>query len=284
MKNILFLIVIISLFLSCKDANFNKGSNNIYHNNQEINYDNIDDLIRDYQSFELQYNQIFQKELQIKSQEYYGNVTETFIDEETGFFKLFGELWDKPFISKNEKQILWKLKIERYFRTTAYLTHIRNEVTAYTDGVNNQRNNGISKILETNHSSNLKIPIVDANSFSTKNETIKNIINKINKEIIDQLADAVLGFTVEIVLGILGIFGILKGFTIHWSVPIVIFVLLGGIFFWRSHSRQDEIRNILKTECNKALNSTKIDYLDQLNKNTINYYSQLQKINYETNK
>jgi len=70
----------------------------------------------------------------------------------------------------------------------------------------------------------------------------------------------------------------------HLSVSIVIFVLLGGFFFWRSHTRQNEIREILKTEYNKALNNTKIDYLVQLNKNTIDYYSQLKKINYEANK
>jgi hypothetical protein len=44
---------------------------------------------------------------------------------------------------------LWKLKIERYFRTTHFLTHIENEVS-YTEGVNNQRKNGVSKVLGEN--------------------------------------------------------------------------------------------------------------------------------------
>ena len=148
MKDIVLLLVITSLFWSCNNSNFNKrGNNSLNHKNLEINNENPDDLIQEYQDFELKHNEIFQQDLQEKSKEYYENVIETFIEEETGFFRLFGELWDSPFKSKNERKTLWKLKIERYFRTTAYLTHLRNEVTVYTDGVNHQRNNGISKIL-----------------------------------------------------------------------------------------------------------------------------------------
>lgn len=281
-----FSILILLLFFSCNQNKLDVSeSNQDYHlRKKTISSEESVNLIESSKEFELKHNEIFQQDLKIKSKEYYDNVIETFIEEETAFFKLFGELWDRPFKSENEAKTLWKLKIERYFRTTAYLTHIRDEVTIYTDGVNNQRNNGISKILEKKASSNLTLPIASANSFTAKNETVEKIINKINKEIIDQLADAVLGFTPEIIIGIFGIFGIFKSLKFHWSVPIVLIILLGGFFFWRSHTRQNEIREILKTECNKALNNTKINYLDQLNKNTINYYSQLEKINYETNK
>ena len=44
------------------------------------------------------------------------------------------------------------------------------------------------------------------------------------------------------------------------------------------------MEDVLKKECYNTLNSSKIYYLDQLNKNTTEYYSQLQKINYESTK
>ncbi|MGQ7945089.1 hypothetical protein [Flavobacterium sp. WC2509] len=282
MKQIFLILAIIAIVISCKQKQ-TEVIKNSYHTKNIVNTEESENLIENSQEFELKYNEIFQKDLQIKSKEYYNNVIETFIDEETGFFKLFGELWDSPFKSENERKTLWKLKIERYFRTTAYLAYIRKEVTIYTDGVNNQRENGISKILNVKYSSNLNLPIIESNSFNTKNETVENIITKINTEIIEQLADAVLGFSPEIIVGILVFFGACKGIKIHLSIPIVFGACL-AIFFWiRSHNRQNEIREILKTECNKTINSTKIDYLDLLNKNTIDYYSQLQKINYETN-
>lgn len=282
MKYLTLISSILIFFVSCKNKEHQSVQD--YHiSKNTLNSEEAVISIEAFRDFELEHNQIFQQDLKINSKEYYDNLIDTFIDKETSFFKLFGELWNKPFKSKNEIKLLWKLKIERYFRTTAFLTHIRNEITVYTDGVNNQRNNGISKILGTKYSSNLQLPIADANSFNTKSESIEKIISKINDETTDQLTDTVLGFSVEIILGILGILGIREGIKIHLSVPIVVCVLFGGIFFWRSHNRQNEIREILTKECNKALTSTKIDYLDQLNKNTNDYYYQLQKLNYETN-
>lgn len=284
MKHLVIILTILTLFISCK--NEKPQSVQGYHlSKSTTNSEESLNIIETSREFELKHNDLFQQDLQIKSKVYYDILIETFIEKETGFFKLFSELWDKPFKSKNEIKSLWKLKIERYFRTTAYLTYIRNEVNIYTDGVNNQRNNGISKILGAKYYSNLKLPIADANSFNTKSESIEIIISKINDETTDQLADIVAGFLPEIILGVLAlIFVKFKGFKLPWSIQVLFIILFGGIFFWRSHNRQNEIRNILKTECNKALKSTKIDYLDQLNKNTIEYYSQLQKINYETNK
>ena len=55
------------------------------------------------------------------------------------------------------------------------------------------------------------------------------------------------------------------------------------ILMYQSGISLFKIREILKKECSKALKSTKIDYLDQLNKSTNAYYYQLQKLNYETN-
>lgn len=280
MKHILIVFIALTFLNSCKQQEL-KTIKKYKVKKEKLALEETQSLTETYLEFELKHNQIFQQDLKINSKEYYDNLIDTFIDEETGFFKLFGELWNKPFKSENEIKLLWKLKIERYFRTTAFLNHIRNEITIYADGVNNQRNNGIAKILGIKYSSNLKLLIADANSFNTKSESIEKIISKINDETTDQLADTVLGFSAEIILGILGILG---GFKFHWSVPIIVTVLFGVIFFWRSHNRQNEIREILKKECNKALKSNNISYLDQLNKNTINYYSQLKKLNNDANK
>lgn len=281
MKYIFFIFIALTILFSCKQQE-KKTIIKSKVKTEKISLEETQKLIETYKEFELKHNEIFQQDLKINSKKYYDNLIKRFIEKETGFLRLFGELWDRPFKSENEIKTLWKLKIERYFRTTAYLTFVRNEVNIYTVGVNHQRNNGISKILGTKIYSNLKLPILDANSFTSKNVTVENIINNINKEIIDQLADTVLGFTLEIILGILSTYLAVKVFK-HWSLSIFLFILLGVIFFWRSHNRQNEIREIFKNECKKALESTNIDYLDKLNKNTNDYYYQLQKSNYETN-
>lgn len=283
MKKIFLILVTLIIVFSFKQK-VAVPIKSLHHTKIIINPEESVNIIETSQEFELKHNEIFQKDLQIKSKEYYDNVIEIFIEEETSFFRLFGELWDRPFKSEDDRKTLWKLKIERYFRISAYLTYIRNEVAIYTNGVNNQRNNGISKTLGIKNYSNLNLPIVQVNSFNAKNESVDKIISKINDEIIDQLADNILGFTPEIILLILGLFGIWKTKGVGCLPSIIIAGLLAIVFIWRSHKRQNEIREILKTECYNTLNSNKIDYLYQLNKNTIDYYAQLKKINYEANK
>lgn len=281
-----FYILLALILPSCSQNKLDiSKSNQDYHLTKKIiNSEESVNFIETSQEFELKHNEIFQQDLQTKSKEYYDTVIDSFVDEETGSLKLLEELWDRSFKSENERKILWKLKIEQYFRTTAFLTHIRNEVTIYTDGVNNQRKNGISKILGTKHSSDLNLPIIRANSFNAKNENIEKIIRKINDEINDQLADVALGIIPEIIALLLYFCGIWKTKSLGCLPSIIITIVLAIFFIWRSHVRQNEMKKILKTECYNTLNSTKIDYLDQLNKNTIDYYSQLKKINYEANK
>lgn len=281
-----FFIVLVLIFTSCNKNKLDLAeSNQDYHLNKSIeNTEEAENFIEASKEFELKHNELFQQDLQAKSKEYYDNLIDKVVDEETGIFKLFGELWDIAFKSENERKSIWKLKIERYFRTTSFLTYIRNQVTIYTDGVNNQRKNGASKVLGTKHYSTINLPIIEANSFNTKNETVEKFISKINDEIKDQLIDIPIdGVVTSIVLIILGFFGLVT-FTVKRNVGCLITILFIVVFFIRSNMRQSEMKDILKIECYNALNNTKIDYLDQLNKNTTIYYSQLQKLNYEANK
>jgi hypothetical protein len=282
-----FYILLVLILSSCNQNKLDLSeTNQDYHLTKSIvDPEESIDFIEASKEFELKHNEIFQQDLQIKSKEYYDNVIKSFIDEETGVFNLLGELWDRAFKTETERKTLWKLKIERYFRTTSFLTYIRNEVTIYTEGINNQRKNGVSKILGTKHSSNLKLPIVEVNSFNIKNDSTENVISKINDEIKDQLIsipfDGVLTSIIVFIVGV--VFGTISSFTKN-IVGFLITILCCVVFFIRSNMRQSEMKDILKTECYKTLDSTKIDCLDQLNINTIGYYSQLQKINYETNK
>ncbi len=281
-----FIILILLIFTSCSKNKLDLSkSNQDYHLAKSIeNSEESENFIETSKEFELKHNELFQQDLQAKSKEYYDNLIDKVVDEETSFFKLFGELWDILFKSENERELLWKLKIERYFRTTSFLTYIRNEVTIYTDGVNNQRKNGASKVLGTKHYSTLNLPLIEANSFNTKNENIAKFISKVNEEIKDQLIGiSIDGGISAIILFVIGFFATVTTFVkkrIGCSITILFFI----VFFIRSYNRQNEMKDILKSECYKTLNNSKIDYLDQLNKNTVIYYSQLQKLNYETNK
>jgi hypothetical protein len=281
-----FILIIVLLFASCNKNKYDLSeSNQDYHLSKSIeNLEESENFIETSKEFELKHNELFQQDLQAKSKEYYDNLIDTFVDEETGFFKLFGEIWDFLFKSKNERKLLWKLKIERNFRTTSYLTFIRNELTVYTDGINNQRKNGVSKVLGVKHNVSLYLPIIEANSFNTNSETVDKLVRKINDEIKDQLIDIFIDSVVSgVILGILGCFAVVSSI-FKKQVGCMITILFFIFFAIRSYNRQHEMKDVLRTDCYKTLNSTKIDYLDELNKNTIIYYSQLQKINYESNK
>jgi pyruvate formate-lyase activating enzyme-like uncharacterized protein len=133
-----FYILLILILSSCNQNKLDLSeTNQDYHLTKSIvDPEESIDFIEASKEFELKHNEIFQQDLQIKSKEYYDNVIKSFIDEETGVFNLLGELWDRAFKTETERKTLWKLKIERYFRTTSFLTYIRNEVTIYTEGIN----------------------------------------------------------------------------------------------------------------------------------------------------
>lgn len=288
---IIYIFFILLIVVSCqrKEELSSKYSDQDYHLDKPIltNSEESESLIDEYHNFEIEHNQKFQHDLQIKSKEYYDNVVETFIDKETGFLNLFGDLWDRIFKSESERKLLWKLKIERYFRTTSFLTFIRNEVNMYTDGVNNQRKNGVSKLLGTKHTVDIYLPIVEAHSFNANDKSVEKIITKINEEINDQLIDIASDLTFEfIILPVLLIFfaGSLLFGEKGCLVTIIVTIIFVIFFIWRSNVRQNEMRDELKTECYKVLKTHNIYYMNQLDKYTTEYYSQLQKTIYETNK
>lgn len=285
MKKIYFFILVLTISISCKEKN--ESSTDDYHltKKEKISLEESSSLIDSAKEFELNHNEIFQEDLNTNSKEYYDKVIDTFVDEEMGFFRIFGEMWDYTFKSNNERKLLWKLKIERYFRTTSFLSNVRNQITIYTEGVNNQRKNGISKIIGSKHSSDLKLNlIVEGNSFNTKNETVDNIVRKINEEIIDQLADIPTDSLLSwIIVSIISLFGVITTLG-RRVIGFVVLICCVIFFFIRSNNRQSEMKETLKNEVYQVLNNTNINYLDQLNKNTIEYYSQLEKINYEKSK
>lgn len=279
-------IFVFLIFSSCNDNKLDSSKwDQDYHlKANPINSAEAEDFIEASKNFELKHNEIFQDDLQKKSKEYYDNKIESFVAEETGFFKLFGELWNRIFKSKEERKLLWKLKIEQNFRTTSFLSYMRNEVDIYIDGINNQRKNGVSKILGMKYDANLYLPIIKASSFNTNNETVEKIIRKINDEINDQLIDIPAdGILTSIILGLLGLVALVSSF-VKKSIGCLITIIFFAVFFIRSNMRQSEMTEILRTECYKTLKETKIDYLNTLNKNTIEYYSKLQKLSDATKK
>jgi hypothetical protein len=281
MKYIPQLVILIFFLSSCNnEKNIQQTINYEKKTNEESQY-----IIERFKDFELSQHPIFQKKLKLKSQQYYDVIIEEFIDNETGFFKLFGELWDKCFKSERERQQIWQFKIDRYFRSTSFLTFIRNDVNIYTNGINNQRKNGILKILNQKHSINLTLPIANNNSFDATDKITETIIAKIDDEIYDQLASFPLEVLLEfIILGLIGILGAVIGSFTKNIITIIIGVISFLVFFVRSNNRSDEMREKLKTECFRILKSNNIDYTSHLNKNTFEYYFHLEKNIYDANK
>lgn len=281
-KYILALLILILTFSACK----NEGNKNLLKIPKETKtVEDFEYIIEKYKDFELSQHPLFQKKISQESQNYYDRIVEDFVEKETGFFKLFGELWDICFKSKRERKQIWEFKIDQHFRTTSFLKHIRSEVVIYTDGINNQRKNGVLTNLNKKHPTQLSLPITNNTSFGNSNKLVESIITQIDQEIYDQLISYPLEELLLFgILALVSIFGLIIGGTAKSITSIVISIISLFIFFIRSNNRSESMSNELKNECYKVLKSHKINYLDQLNKNTINYYSQLEKINYETNK
>ena len=278
----IYIIKLLSLILIFSYCENKKNESKIKIAKETKTVEDFEYIIEKYKDFELSQHPLFQNKINQESKKYYDKIVDEFVENETGFFELFGELWDICFKYEKERKQIWQFKIDYHFRTTSFLKHIRNELTHYTNGINNQRKNGVLKKFNEIYPTQLTLPISNNDSFNNNNKLTESVMAKIDNEIYDQLISYPLEeFFLFGILAVVGIFGLIIGSTTRNIMSIIIGILSFLIFYYRSNSRTEDLRNELKTECYNVLKSHKINYVIELKKNTIDYYSNIQKINHE---
>ncbi|MCD8431278.1 hypothetical protein LNJ05_00670 [Tenacibaculum finnmarkense genomovar ulcerans] len=213
----------------------------------------------------------YQNKLYLSSDNYIRNQSEKFVDNETGFFKLWSEAFSF-FESDTEKNARWKSRLEKYFRTTEYISYIEANTNQYSITINKQREELLGKLHFNNK--NLVIKNKDVRSVGISNNNVAKVIEKVNAlvlmEVIPEVIEALLvPFIISFLLIFFGI--ILAPFTAG-----IIFVV--GLIFsiWQSNKFSNELESQIN-ESFKLADKEHLLILPELQKNTTAYYKELNK-------
>ena len=227
-------------------------------------------LINSLKIYEIESHIKFQDELYASSDKFIKNQSANFVDNETGFFKLWGEAFSY-FDSDTKKEARWKSRLEKHFRTTEYLNFIQSKQEEYSKLINSQRKELLGKLHQNNRqlsiSSNyLKSTIVSSQEM---NKVIASINKLVLTEVIPEVIESII---IPICLTFLAlVFGIvltnkwIKGFIFIFSIIVSV---------WLSFKYSNE----LEQEINERFELKEKQHLlilPQLNKNTKEYYHEL---------
>ncbi len=261
----LYLILIITLNFSC-------STNNEVVEKQEQKKNNHiekgDILITKLQAYELSSHKIFQERLNKISDEFIKKQSENFVDNETGFFKLWSEAFNYfgSDIKKNEK---WKSRIEKYFKSTDYITFITEQENNYVATINEQR----KELLGELHLNKNKLNLPKLNTSILKNSNnIDKVIKKVNNlvllEVIPEIIErTIIPLLVWLIVAILGV-------TYKKTIGVILFVLLLAFSIWQNIKYSNELENDIYNKF-KLENNSHLNILAILNQNTDIYYSKI---------
>ena len=226
-------------------------------------------LINSMKIYEIESHIKFQDEIYSSSDQFIKSQSEEFVDNETGFFKLWGEAFSY-FESDTKKEARWKSRLEKYFRTTEYLNFITNKQEQYSKLINSQRQDLLGK-LHTNDKQ-LFIERNDLEATMVSNKEIAKVIDTVNKLVLTEVIPEVL----ELLLIPLCItlLGMILGIVFANSTKGIIFLLSLGVSIWLSfkYSKQLEQEIIESFEIKEKKH---LIILPQLQKNTADYYKEL---------
>lgn len=226
-------------------------------------------LINSMKIYEIESHIKFQDEIYSSSDQFIKSQSEEFVDNETGFFKLWGEAFSY-FDSDTKKEARWKSRLEKHFRTTEYLDFIKNKQEQYSKLINSQRQDLLGK-LHTNDKQ-LFIERNDLEATMVSNKEIAKVIDTVNKLVLTEVIPEVL----ELLLIPLCItlLGMILGIVFANSTKGIIFLLSLGVSIWLSfkYSKQLEQEIIESFEIKEKKH---LIILPQLQKNTADYYKEL---------
>lgn len=232
-------------------------------------------LINSLKNYEMNAHSSFQKELYLSSDKYISGQGEKFVDNETGFFKLWSEAF-RFFQSDTKKNARWKNRLEKYFRATEYSTYINQEQQRYSETINQQRQELLGKLHHSKKQLNLKSKGVDAVNIS--DDKINEVVVKVNSLVlVEVIPEVVESFLVPLFISLIGMFfGVFLGGKTKSIIFVKIIIFVIALFFsiWQSSKYSNELERQINNSFSLKENKH-LTILDELQKNTIEYYSEL---------
>jgi hypothetical protein len=211
----------------------------------------------------------FQDDLYKAADQFVKIHSEEFVDNETGFFRLWGEAF-RYFESDTRKEARWKSRLEKHFRTTEYLSFIKNKQVQYSKLVNSQRQELLGKL----HSNKKQLFIKrnDMETTTVSSGEIANVVDTVNKLVLTEVIPEVLeSLIIPLCLTLLGI---ILGICFAPSTKGIVFILSLGVSIWLSFKYSNKLEQQIN-ESFEIKEKQHLIILPQLNKNTVDYYQEL---------
>jgi predicted RND superfamily exporter protein len=226
-------------------------------------------LVNSLKNFEYESHIKFQDDLYKAADQFIKIHSEEFVDNETGFFRLWGEAF-RYFESDTRKEARWKSRLEKHFRTTEYLNFIKNKQVQYSKLVNSQRQELLGKL----HSNKKQLFIRSNNTETTtvSSGEIAKVVDTVNKLVLTEVIPEVLeSLIIPLCLTLLGI---ILGIYFAPSTKGIVFILSLGVSIWLSFKYSKELEQQIN-ESFEIKEKQHLIILPQLNKNTVDYYQEL---------
>ena len=226
-------------------------------------------LVNSLKNFEYESHIKFQDDLYKAADQFIKIHSEEFVDNETGFFRLWGEAF-RYFESDTRKEARWKSRLEKHFRTTEYLNFIKNKQVQYSKLVNSQRQELLGKLH--NNKKQLFIRSNDTETTTVSSGEIAKVVDTVNKLVLTEVIPEVLeSLIIPLCLTLLGI---ILGIRFAISTKGIVFILSLGISIWLSLRYSNELEQQIN-ESFEIKEKQHLIILPQLNKNTVDYYQEL---------
>lgn len=226
-------------------------------------------LINSLKSYENDSHSKFQDELYQFSEQYIKDQSEKFVDNETGFLKLWGEFF-RFFESDTKRNARWKNRVEKYFRTTGYIQYIQQKHAIYAENINLQRQELLGKL----HSKGEELSIINENISTLKvsDKEMSKVVDNVNKLVLTEVIPEILE-TIVFPLSF-SLLGMVFGIVLAKSTKGILFIIGLLIAIWQSFRYSDKLEQQVIESF--VVNEQKhLEILPQLNKNTADYYKQL---------
>lgn len=226
-------------------------------------------LINSLKNYEIESHIQFQKELYKTSDNYIRTQSEKFVDNETGFFKLWSEAFSF-YESDTKRNARWKSRVEKYFRNTEYVNYFKEKQNNYSSTINIQRKELLGKLHSRDKE--LVIKTGDISSITVSNKKVSQVVEKVNSLVLTEVIPEVIeSLLIPVILSALGL---LFGLVVAWKTKGLIFLIALCFSVWYSFKYSNELESSINQSF--ALQEKQhLTILPELQKNTTEYYNEL---------
>lgn len=226
-------------------------------------------LINSLRNYENDAHVQFQEELYKSSENYFRSQSEKFVENETGFFKLWSEA-SRVFESETKKNARWKSRIEKYFRATEYISYIENKQSTYSNTINQQRKELLGKL----HHDKIGFAINSRGieTISVSKDKIDKVVDKVNSLVLTEVIPEVLeAIMIPLIISLLAF---VVGIFFRRVIGGLLIIISLSISIWQSVKYSNELESQIN-ESFALKEKQHLVILPELQLNTTAYYKEL---------